>query len=376
MESTETIVAIAERLQKRLVFALSLGDKELFHSNVLAWFLEHCCGEHCGSADFAPVAALFGITDGTVRKVWREEANFDLLVQYYRNAEPDKPRFVVIENKFKSMPRGEQLDEYRGKVRDGKVSVEKLHDDIETPAGKKQVKVRPSLDNTSFFLLAPQKSIGCTFPELPEGWAAVSYESLLAAFPAAVQGDAFASGFVSEYKQMMGDLLQLADHAVTAASDENAPCLASRDVLSVLEEIRAHDIYQKLFFSAMRGTLGIQRTGWKCDVFYRHGGCLKWMYVRDGVTYGIELQNNDSKYLDFHVFAESDKKLPAAADLKPRLLGWLCAGFSGQDVKSKKDGTLNQYKEKHKYVHAFVPDATSIAALRSKITAVMTAIEK
>ncbi|MBQ2315338.1 MAG: hypothetical protein II187_10630, partial [Treponema sp.] len=306
-------------------------------------------------------------------KVWREEANFDLLVQYCRNAEPDKPRFVVIENKFKSMPRGEQLDEYRGKVRDGTVAVELPDDD----GSRKPAKVKPSLDNTSFFLLAPQKSIGCTFPELPEGWASVSYESLLAAFPAAVQGDAFASGFVSEYKQMMGDMLTVLNHAVTAASDENAPCIADKDMLLVLEKIRVHDIYQKLFFSAMQQTLGIQRTGWRCESFYRHGGNIKLTYDKGGMKYGIELQNNDSKSMDFHVFAESEQKLPDdESALRAQLTGWICAAFTESDITQKKDGTLNGYYGTHKYVHAKVPAATSIAALRSKITAVMAAIEK
>ena len=57
------------------------------------------------------------------------------------------------------MPRSEQLDEYRDKVRNGNVSVEKLDND----GKKRNSKVKPTLENTSFFLLAPQKSIDCAF---------------------------------------------------------------------------------------------------------------------------------------------------------------------------------------------------------------------
>ena len=265
------------------------------------------------------------------------------------------------------MPRGNQLDEYRGKVRDGSVAVENLNND----GKKRKSNIKPTLENTSFFLLAPQKSIDCAFKTMSEGWATVSYEAMLNAFPDAVQGNAFASNFISEYKQMMGDLLVILGNAVITASDENSPCLADKDVLAVLEKIRAHDIYQKLFFSAMHGTLGIQRTAWKCDVFYQHGGCIKWMYNKNGITYGIELQGKD-----FHLFAESEKGLPDEATLKPQLLGWLHAGFDEKDFKQKKDGTMNGYYGTHKYVHAYIPDGTSIAALRGKITAIMAEIEK
>ncbi|WP_348235650.1 PD-(D/E)XK nuclease family protein, partial [Salmonella enterica] len=45
--------------------------------------------------------------------VKREYNNFDLFI-YYKNNNEDN--FIVIENKFKSIPTQKQLDEYTGKI--------------------------------------------------------------------------------------------------------------------------------------------------------------------------------------------------------------------------------------------------------------------
>lgn len=85
------------------LFQLSLGSKELFHSNFLGWlFLEY--PKACGSALSRYLTNCDG--DTTIVKVLREYRNRDLTI-YFANGQE-----LVIENKVKSLPYIEQLRVY------------------------------------------------------------------------------------------------------------------------------------------------------------------------------------------------------------------------------------------------------------------------
>lgn len=101
---------IKRELQKSPLFNLSLTNKELFHSNFLAWFgntykpefkklIEELLGQGSWPADVLDY------------KIDREFMHFDICVKDSHN----KPR-IVIENKVKSVPTKEQLDAYRNEV--------------------------------------------------------------------------------------------------------------------------------------------------------------------------------------------------------------------------------------------------------------------
>lgn len=75
---------------------------------------------------FVSVEKLSAALETAVRTLLEDslpgvEADFDLLAVCRSDSAPSARRFVVIENKFKSMPRREQLEEYRAKVSSGKV---------------------------------------------------------------------------------------------------------------------------------------------------------------------------------------------------------------------------------------------------------------
>jgi hypothetical protein len=73
------------------VFAMSLGSKELFHSNLLAWFIRH----------HQPVAQALGLR-GEVT-VLREKDHTDLLIRHCQQ------QVTVIENKVFALPDTGQL---------------------------------------------------------------------------------------------------------------------------------------------------------------------------------------------------------------------------------------------------------------------------
>jgi hypothetical protein len=74
------------------VFAMSLGSKELFHSNLLDWFISH----------HPPIAEMLGLpTEVTVQ---REKDHTDLLIRHGQQP------VMLIENKVFALPDTAQLD--------------------------------------------------------------------------------------------------------------------------------------------------------------------------------------------------------------------------------------------------------------------------
>ncbi|MER6329249.1 hypothetical protein ABT298_07905 [Streptomyces sp. NPDC001034] len=87
------LAELVEVLEQDLVFTMSLGSKELFHSNLLGWFIDH----HPAVAEAVTGSA------GPVQ-VEREKLNTDLLIR----GEGRPP--LVIENKVFALPDSVQLD--------------------------------------------------------------------------------------------------------------------------------------------------------------------------------------------------------------------------------------------------------------------------
>ena len=91
-------------LRSNMLFQVSLGSKELFHSNFLAWLFDSY--KSLAHELFSPFmeGSFEFLSEGSF--VDREKGNTDLRLNYANN------RHVVIENKVKSMPYKEQLEKY------------------------------------------------------------------------------------------------------------------------------------------------------------------------------------------------------------------------------------------------------------------------
>ncbi len=95
-----------EFLEQSLLFRMSLGSKELYHSNVWAWLIEN---------DGNFVKAFFpgfDNCDWSVNDVRREWHNRDLVITLRRKGANVPCCYLVIENKIKSMHSREQLERY------------------------------------------------------------------------------------------------------------------------------------------------------------------------------------------------------------------------------------------------------------------------
>ncbi len=124
--------AIGRSIELNPLGRLMYGNRELFHSNLIAWFFDAMPNQ----ADRV-FKAFTSAGAGTPRYVERERENLDLVMHW-----PDM-RPLVIENKVFSTPTRAQLDDYSAKTARWPVTPAKL---LLTPA-------RPSfeLDPWAFF---------------------------------------------------------------------------------------------------------------------------------------------------------------------------------------------------------------------------------
>lgn len=121
LTQSETLL---KELGKMPLFRLSLGSKELFHSNFLEflWENNHCCflkmiNELIGKE--------FLKTEGVDYVLSREKENFDICI--YRKDGNSIIYELILENKVKSIPYKEQLDKYSNRIRKKNDNTKKEH---------------------------------------------------------------------------------------------------------------------------------------------------------------------------------------------------------------------------------------------------------
>lgn len=104
MNNPDFVNFSAEVLKSSPVFNMSLGSKELFHSNIWAWMMENF-KEDAGKF-FSPFLDGFNGEAYSISKVEREKENADLVITFSNGKK------LVIENKIKSLPNIMQLESY------------------------------------------------------------------------------------------------------------------------------------------------------------------------------------------------------------------------------------------------------------------------
>ncbi len=93
-----------EKLKHSLIYQMSLGGRELYHSNVWCWLMKQ---------DSAFIRVFFPVFDpekDKVESIQREWLNMDLVIQLANQ------KIYIIENKLKSLPYSEQLQKYTEKA--------------------------------------------------------------------------------------------------------------------------------------------------------------------------------------------------------------------------------------------------------------------
>ena len=116
---------ILDHLKANPIFKMSLGSKELFHSNFLEYLWE------VNNLMFVRIInTLLSYTDTQLSEtihyyLRREKENFDIsLYHYLDNKEDNKIVYdLILENKVKSIPYKEQLEKYENKGKGDKETI-------------------------------------------------------------------------------------------------------------------------------------------------------------------------------------------------------------------------------------------------------------
>lgn len=213
MNSNDEIVAtLCAALEKEPLFHMSLGSKELFHSNFLAWFADSF-PEHA-AAVFRPWTVPMGGTQAGRSE--RESAHLDLVLHLPGLAP------IAVENKVFSVPSEEQLDRY-----------------TEGALARLEAE-RTSYAHVLLSLISP----GWT---TYKSWRMLSYRELAeslrpqVAYIRAV--NAFAGDLLDHYVGLISRLAELLELLGTPAPDE--PLLLSRTIARSLERARVSAGVQK-----------------------------------------------------------------------------------------------------------------------------------
>lgn len=229
--SDETVRTLCEALEKDPLFHMSLGSKELFHSNFLAWFADYF-PEHV-AAVFRPwTVTMVGAKAGRSE---REVDHLDLVLHL-----PDLAP-IAVENKVFSVPNEEQLDHLT----------------------KGALAKREAKGTTYAHVLLSLMSPGWT---MYNDWRLLSYRELAEALHPQVMHiravDAFASGLVEHYVVLISRLAELFDLLGTPAANE--PLLLSRRVATYLERTRISAGVQKARASWVARELckAVAEKGW------------------------------------------------------------------------------------------------------------------
>lgn len=263
-----------ERLKNSPIYAMSLGSKELFHSNFWAWLMKKDLG-------FIEVFFEERIDNPEVK---REEENRDLTI--WENRWDQKA--YVIENKIKAIPTREQLVKYQESLK------EKFVKGILTGLRK------------------PMEGI------LPDGWTFLSYRTIAKRLRERTSLlDDLSCAILEEYC----DIIETIDSIFTELIPEkcagdflysNSTTKDQEDnIIGDLKEVHLDDIYKKILASEFL-------TYWRTHSSYQDKAESEQNYTRDTALMDFKLKCGEQKIgvqiqgSQFKLLAESE--LPCSAE--------------------------------------------------------------
>lgn len=224
---TEEKPKMCYNLKASPLYNLSLGSKELFHSNFIAWLWNIDKTHKSFQAMLNSMGCDVVLRENDV--LFREKNHFDISI------ERDKATVFVLENKVKSLPTFSQLKRYTNDI-------------------KAQVE-----GGAKFILLSLAQNIeNCSEIE-KLGWTICSYEKLsnsLMAFTESLKLDEYTYRIITDYRDFIRNLHELAQS--WEKDIENFPVYPPQKKKGEIsegekldEELRLRDIHEKLYYSSL-----------------------------------------------------------------------------------------------------------------------------
>lgn len=242
---------IVKKLKSNFLFQASLGSKELFHSNLLAWILE----QRNTKGEFEALRIFVNeflkdemtiITNHEEIIIAREEKKIDLIIKL-RNG--NNFNYIFIENKLKSIPTNTQLAEYDGVVNfySNGIATLKIDGELKDLVRRKENRK---------FLLTPTVSNLQT-----KGWNKITYKDQIIPFLNRIKDLEFENAkktqirlIIEKYIEFLNNLLELLYHFnIDTENIENFKQrkydFYSHENYSILTHLRLHDFVLKLAHS-------------------------------------------------------------------------------------------------------------------------------
>jgi hypothetical protein len=219
------ISTILEKLNSNPLFQISLGSKELFHSNFIAWCIER--DPDLGNDLFSSIGGVANNLTPCSKFVDRERGNTDLWLNYEEGN-------VIIENKVKSVPYRAQLDKYAGKN-----------------VGKANYFYVLSLQKPTFF--TNDNYISETSKE-PVKWHYLSYKDIADVLSRRQQNFKEHNEYIQDYIEFARSLDELSKYLTVGLYDQYdfSTGLLPEEVGRInLRNYRLHDLYVKHKFSSL-----------------------------------------------------------------------------------------------------------------------------
>lgn len=295
-------------LKQSFLFQASLGSKELFHSNLIAWILEqkNPNGEPRALFKFFERFTDFNLRLDSVESyaVNRERGNIDLTLKWKQG---EKWHVLYIENKIKSLPSLAQLKIYRKKI--------------------KKKKSQEGESTINQFILTPlpiDDELNREFNEI--GWKNITYADVgIVQFLAQLDKGDFENKdlplVVETYKSFLENLLaimfefKLGNNQLKELSEDRYDYYRS-ERMKVLKDLRIHDLILKLVHqnialiikkelrkngrTLVRNFGEFKNAGDVCisQGFTRSTGITDAKFcIQPGFYLGLQLQGNTMKYV-------------------------------------------------------------------------------
>lgn len=251
-------------LKNSPIFAGSLGSKELFHSNIWAFLIEH---EQEFLKAFFPECGNQEVLSEDKKGVRREFHHMDLTIETETN-------LFVIENKIKSLPRKEQLNNYRDGI-----------------TGIKEFKsYKNNAEGISFLLTGIPNKLPSSLEGL--GWTYLNYykiaENIECIAYRIKETNPEISDFALKYAEVVKKLWALLQFTINSCreylvfqpadvSDENANKFVK---WKQLDYLRISDVFQKLNFDVFTSLVEKHKpdTRMKCHTDFTRNYALSEFY--------------------------------------------------------------------------------------------------
>ncbi len=312
-----------EKLKKSPTYVMTLGSKELFHSNLWAWIMDskNESGMEKDNLETKKAAreAMMKLflddeySSDSKYKVSREKNHCDITIE--SDSETNKTIYV-IENKLKSIPKSEQLKKYEEKFKD------KSFKGVLTGISEESELARL------------------------EKWEYKSYKKIKTKLKEAIGGK---DGFLAQILNSYCDDLECMYYLLKKQEKDNDWAFSSSEICKGLKEVHLDDIYMKIQALKLKEVLTKKfNDEFEIEVDFSRGNVCLDVFIKfeQNMKIGIQLQNKMYKKC-----VVSKGKKYAFEDIFKDYEGWFDSNYKNGDseIWNKKTSMKPKNQNYNKY---------------------------